>query len=71
MDATAPTTNTSLTKRAEAAVKFDKEEVRPLLLGLANRFGRWYAQGSDKSVSARVVVEGKAGHQRRVSERQP
>lgn len=31
---------------------------------LANRFGRWYAQGGDKSVSARVVVEGKAGHQR-------
>ena len=31
---------------------------------LANRFGRWYAWGGDKSVSARVVVEGKAGHQR-------
>jgi len=31
---------------------------------LANRFGRWYAVGGDKSVSARVVVEGKAGHQR-------
>jgi len=31
---------------------------------LANRFGRWYAFGGDKSVSARVVVEGKAGHQR-------
>ena len=31
---------------------------------LANRFGRWYAFGGDKSVSGRVVVEGKAGHQR-------
>ena len=35
---------------------------------LANRFGRWYAVGGDKSVSARVVVEGKAGHQRRGQE---
>lgn len=31
---------------------------------LANRFGRWYVQGGDKTVSARVVVEGKAGRQR-------
>jgi saccharopine dehydrogenase-like NADP-dependent oxidoreductase len=31
---------------------------------LANRFGRWYAFGGDKTVSSRVVVEGKAGHQR-------
>ena len=31
---------------------------------LANRFGRWYAFGGDKSVSGRVVVEGKAGQQR-------
>jgi saccharopine dehydrogenase-like NADP-dependent oxidoreductase len=31
---------------------------------LANRFGSWYARGGDKSVSGRVVVEGKAGHQR-------
>jgi saccharopine dehydrogenase-like NADP-dependent oxidoreductase len=34
---------------------------------LANRFGRWYAFGGDKSVSGRVVVEGKAGHQRSVA----
>jgi saccharopine dehydrogenase-like NADP-dependent oxidoreductase len=27
---------------------------------LANRFGRWYAFGGDKSVSSRVVVEGKS-----------
>jgi saccharopine dehydrogenase-like NADP-dependent oxidoreductase len=32
---------------------------------LANRFGRWYACGGDKSVSGRVVAEGKAGRQRR------
>ena len=31
---------------------------------LANRFGAWYSQGSDKSVSARMVAEGKAGRQR-------
>jgi saccharopine dehydrogenase-like NADP-dependent oxidoreductase len=31
---------------------------------LANRFGSWFARGGDKSVSGRVVVEGKAGHQR-------
>jgi saccharopine dehydrogenase-like NADP-dependent oxidoreductase len=32
---------------------------------LANRFGRWYVAGTDKSVSGRVVVEGKAARQRR------
>jgi saccharopine dehydrogenase-like NADP-dependent oxidoreductase len=31
---------------------------------LANRFGRWYVLGTDKSVSGRVVVEGKAALQR-------
>jgi hypothetical protein len=31
---------------------------------LANRFGAWYKHGTDKSVSARVMVEGKAGKQR-------
>jgi saccharopine dehydrogenase-like NADP-dependent oxidoreductase len=31
---------------------------------LANRFGSWYRHGTDKSVSARVMVEGKAGKQR-------
>ncbi len=31
---------------------------------LANRFGRWYAFGGDKSVSSRVVVEGKSRHLR-------
>jgi saccharopine dehydrogenase-like NADP-dependent oxidoreductase len=31
---------------------------------LANRFGAWYSHGADKSVSGRIVVEGKAGRQR-------
>ncbi|MGH8249978.1 MAG: saccharopine dehydrogenase family protein [Steroidobacteraceae bacterium] len=31
---------------------------------LANRFGAWYRDGGDKAVSARIVVEGKAGRQR-------
>jgi saccharopine dehydrogenase-like NADP-dependent oxidoreductase len=31
---------------------------------LANRFGAWYAQGGDKAVSARLVVEGTAGRQK-------
>jgi saccharopine dehydrogenase-like NADP-dependent oxidoreductase len=31
---------------------------------LANRFGAWYSHGTDKSVSGRIVVEGKAGRQR-------
>ena len=47
---------------------FVRQEQFSLPQILANRFGRWYAQGSDKSVSARVVVEGKAGHQRRLQE---
>jgi saccharopine dehydrogenase-like NADP-dependent oxidoreductase len=31
---------------------------------LANRFGRHYAQGGTKDVSAEVIVSGKTGHQR-------
>jgi saccharopine dehydrogenase-like NADP-dependent oxidoreductase len=31
---------------------------------LANRFGRYYAQGAGKELSSKVVVEGRAGHQR-------
>ncbi len=31
---------------------------------LANRFGAWYSHGNDKSVSGRIVVEGKTGRQR-------
>jgi saccharopine dehydrogenase-like NADP-dependent oxidoreductase len=31
---------------------------------LANRFGRFYAQGGTKDVSAEVIVSGKTGHQR-------
>lgn len=36
---------------------------------LANRFGRWYVLGTDKSVSGRVVVEGRAALQRRAGGR--
>ncbi len=32
---------------------------------VANRFGRYYAAGGTKEVSAEVVASGKAGHQRR------
>ena len=31
---------------------------------LANRFGAWYSHCTDKSVSGRIVVAGKAGRQR-------
>jgi saccharopine dehydrogenase-like NADP-dependent oxidoreductase len=31
---------------------------------LANRFGRYYGDGAGKELSSRVVVEGRAGHQR-------
>jgi saccharopine dehydrogenase-like NADP-dependent oxidoreductase len=31
---------------------------------LANRFGRYYGQGSGKELSSKLVVEGRAGHQR-------
>ena len=31
---------------------------------LANRFGRYYAQGGSKEISAEVIVSGKTGHQR-------
>jgi saccharopine dehydrogenase-like NADP-dependent oxidoreductase len=44
---------------------FVRQEQFALTAILANRFGRLYAAGSDKSVSGQVVVEGKTGHQRR------
>jgi len=34
---------------------------------LANRFGAWFQSGSDKGVSGRMVVEGKAGRQRKLA----
>jgi saccharopine dehydrogenase-like NADP-dependent oxidoreductase len=43
---------------------FVRQEQFSLPQILANRFGAWYARGGDKSVSARAVVEGSAGHQR-------
>lgn len=45
---------------------FVRQEAFRLPEVLANRFGRWYALGGDKAVSARVVVEGKAGQQKRL-----
>jgi hypothetical protein len=34
---------------------------------LKNRFGRYFAQGGTKDLSAEVVVSGRAGRQRRIS----
>lgn len=34
---------------------------------IANRFGAWFQSGGDKGVSARMVVEGRAGRQRRLA----
>jgi hypothetical protein len=34
---------------------------------LRNRFGRYFAQGGTKDLSAEVVVSGKAGRQRRLT----
>jgi hypothetical protein len=34
---------------------------------LRNRFGRYFAQGGTKDLSAEVVVTGKAGRQRRLT----
>jgi saccharopine dehydrogenase-like NADP-dependent oxidoreductase len=50
--------------RPTAYKGFIRQEQFRLPEVLANRFGKWYALGGDKSVSARVVVEGKAGRQR-------
>jgi saccharopine dehydrogenase-like NADP-dependent oxidoreductase len=43
---------------------FIAQEEFPLTDILANRFGRHYAQGGSKNVSAEVIVSGKTGHQR-------
>lgn len=43
---------------------FVRQEQFTLPEVLANRFGAWYRNGGDKAVSARIVVEGKAGRQR-------
>jgi len=49
--------------RPEAYRGFVRQEQFRLPEVLANRFGAWY-HGTDKSISARIVVEGKAGRQR-------
>ncbi len=43
---------------------FVRQEQFRLPQVLANRFGAWYSHGNDKSVSGRIVVEGKTGRQR-------
>jgi len=50
--------------RPDAFRGFVRQEQFRLPDVLANRFGAWYRHGTDKSVSARVMVEGKAGRQR-------
>jgi saccharopine dehydrogenase-like NADP-dependent oxidoreductase len=50
--------------KPEAYRGFVRQEQFRLPEVLANRFGAWYQHGTDKSVSARVMVEGKAGKQR-------
>jgi saccharopine dehydrogenase-like NADP-dependent oxidoreductase len=50
--------------RPEAYRGFVRQEQFRLPDVLANRFGAWYRDGADKAVSARVMVEGKAGKQR-------
>ena len=43
---------------------FVRQEDFSLVDVLANRFGRYYADGATKDVSARMVVAGQTGHQR-------
>ena len=50
--------------RPDAYRGFVRQEQFRLPDVLANRFGAWYRHGTDKSVSAQVMVEGKAGRQR-------
>jgi saccharopine dehydrogenase-like NADP-dependent oxidoreductase len=50
--------------RPEKYPGFVRQEQFSLPEVLANRFGAWYSHGTDKSVSGRIVVEGKAGRQR-------
>jgi saccharopine dehydrogenase-like NADP-dependent oxidoreductase len=50
--------------RPEAYRGFVRQEQFRLPEVLANRFGAWYSHRNDKSVSGRIVVEGKAGRQR-------
>ncbi len=46
---------------------FVRQEQFSLPAILDNRFGSWYVRGGDKSVSGRMVVEGKAGTQRHLA----
>ena len=51
-------------EKPEAYRGFVRQEQFRLPEVLANRFGAWYRHGTDKAISARVMVEGKAGKQR-------
>jgi saccharopine dehydrogenase-like NADP-dependent oxidoreductase len=51
-------------KQPERYRGFVRQEQFRLPEILANRFGAWYANGGDKAVSARMVVEGTAGRQK-------
>jgi len=51
-------------KQPERFRGFVRQEQFRLPEILANRFGAWYANGGDKAVSARMVVEGTAGRQK-------
>ncbi|HEU0225121.1 MAG TPA: saccharopine dehydrogenase C-terminal domain-containing protein [Steroidobacteraceae bacterium] len=51
-------------KQPERYRGFVRQEQFRLPEILDNRFGAWYANGGDKAVSARMVVEGTAGRQR-------
>jgi saccharopine dehydrogenase-like NADP-dependent oxidoreductase len=46
---------------------FVRQEQFGLPAVLANRFGAWFQNGGDKGVSGRMVVEGKAGRQRKLA----
>ena len=50
--------------KPEAYRGFVRQEQFRLPRCSPNRFGAWYQHGTDKSISARVMVEGKAGKQR-------
>ncbi len=50
--------------KPEAYRGFVRQEQFRLPEVLANRFGAWYSHGNDKSISGRIVVEGKTGRQR-------
>lgn len=47
---------------------FIRQEDFTLLDVLGNRFGRFYAESGGKDISAKIIVEGRSGHQRLLKE---